>query len=84
MWKTLSDWLLAFLNMARETEENRASIRQIEARLRDMEETIKLLAQEQRHVRELESVEREKLLLRLQQELARLKELPSTRSRKNG
>ena len=27
MWKTLSDWLLAFLNMARELEENRASFR---------------------------------------------------------
>ena len=82
MWKTLSDWLLAFLNMARELEENRASIRQIESRLRDMEEAIKLLAQEQRHGRELESAERENLRLRLQQELARFKELPLTRGRK--
>ena len=83
MWKTLSDWLLAFLNMARELEENRTSLRQIETRLRDMEEAIKLLALEQRHGRELESVEREKLLLRLQQELARLKEPPPSRSRKS-
>ena len=77
------EWLLALLNMARELEENRKSIRQIEARLRDMEEAVKILAMEQRHTREMESAEREKLLLRLQQELTRLKELPRPRSRKN-
>jgi hypothetical protein len=84
MWKTLSEWLLALLNMTRELEENRASIRRIEARLRDMEEAIKLLAQEQRHSRELESGEREKLLLRLQHEVAKLKELSPPRGRKSG
>lgn len=84
MWKTFSGWLLAQLNMARELEENRAGIRRIEARLRDAEEAIKLLAAEQRHVREMESAEREKLVLRLQQELTRLKELPAPRSRKRG
>ncbi len=51
MWKTLADWLLAVLNMTRELEENRASDRRLEARLRDMEEAIKLLALAQRHVR---------------------------------
>ncbi len=84
MWKTLSDWLLTLLNMTRELEENRASIRRIEARRRDMEEAIKLLAQEQRHARELEFAEREKLLLRLQHEVAKLKELPLPRGRKSG
>jgi hypothetical protein len=84
MWKTLSEWLLALLNMARELEENRTSIRRIEARLRDAEEAIKLLAMEQRHGREMESAEREKLILRLQQEVARLKELPPSRGRKSG
>ena len=62
--------------LSRELEENRASIRRIEARLRDVEEAIKLLAQEQRHARQLESAEREKLRLRLQHEVAKLKELP--------
>ena len=70
--------------MARELEENRASIRQIDKRLRDMEEAIRLLAQEQRHGRELETAERDKLFLRLQQELTKAKELPSTRGRKKG
>jgi hypothetical protein len=82
MWKTLSAWLLAFANMARELEENRASIRRMEARLRDTEEAIKLLAMEQRHARDMESVEREKLILQLQEEFARLKELPGQRRKK--
>lgn len=83
MWKTLSEWLLAFLNMARELEENRKMIRQMEARLRDMEEAIKLLAMEQRHARDMESAEREKLLLRLQQELTKSKQLPRPRRKKS-
>ncbi|MBC8097343.1 MAG: hypothetical protein H7Y43_16175 [Akkermansiaceae bacterium] len=82
MWKTLSDWLFAFFNMSRELQEHRDTIRQLEDRVRNTEEAIKLLAQEQRHSREIDSSEREKLLLRLQNELARLKELPAPRKRK--
>lgn len=82
MWKMLSDWLLAFLHMARELQEHRSSIRRLEERLRDMEEAIKLIAQEQRHRRELESAEREKLVLRLERELAKLKQLPPSRRKR--
>ena len=82
MWKTLSDWLFALFNMSRELQEHHETIRQLEDRVRNTEEAIKLLAQEQRHTRELESAEREKLLLRLQNEVARLKELPPPRGRK--
>ena len=82
MWKTLADWLLAVLNMTRELEENRASVRRLEGRLRDMEEAIKLLALEQRHARELEAGEREKLLMRLEPLLAKPKELPAPRGKK--
>ena len=84
MWKTLSDWLFALFNMSRELQEHRETIRQLEGRVRNTEEAIKLLAQEQRHARELESAEREKLLLRLQNEVAKLNELPPPRGRKGG
>lgn len=83
MWKTLSDWLFAFFNMSRELQEHRDTIRRLEERMRDTEEAIKLLALELRHSRELDSSEREKLLLRLQSELARLKELPLPRKKRN-
>ena len=54
----------------------------METRLRDLEEAIKLLAQEQRHARELEAAEREKLLLLLERGAPKLKELPPPRGRK--
>ena len=38
MWRTLADWLLAVLNMTRELEDNRAAIRRLETRFRDLEE----------------------------------------------
>ena len=44
MWKTLSDWLFALLNMSRELQEHRETIRQLEERVRNTEESIKLLA----------------------------------------
>jgi hypothetical protein len=77
MWKTLADWLQAFLNMTRELQEHRVSIRHLEDRLRDLETAVKLLAQEQRHAREFEAASREKLLLQIQQELGKRKSLPA-------
>lgn len=82
MWKLLTDWLLSTLNMARELQEHRSTIRQLETRLRDLEEAIKLLAQEQRHARQFDAVEREKLLLLVKQELAGAKKLSSGRTKK--
>jgi hypothetical protein len=82
MWKTLSDWLFAVFNMSRELQEHRDAIRQLEERTRNIEEAIKLLAQEQRHNREIESSERDKLLLRLQSEVAKLKESPARRGKR--
>jgi hypothetical protein len=82
MWKTIADWLLAFFGMARELEEHRTRIRRLEDRLRDHEEALKLVAQEVRHSRALEAAEREKQLLRLEREVARLKESPTGKRRK--
>jgi hypothetical protein len=70
--------------MSRELQEHRETIGQLKERVRNTEEATKLLAQEQRHARELESAEREKLLLRLQNEVAKLKELPAPRGRRTG
>lgn len=82
MWKTLADWLHAFLNMTRELQEHRTSIRELEGRLRDVEEAIKLLALEQRHARESEAAARDKLMLQIERELNRAKALPATGRRR--
>ena len=82
MWKTISDWLLAFLNMSRELQEHRETIRRLEDRVRNTEESIRLLAQEQRHARELDAAEREKLVLQLEREVSKQKALPVPRGKK--
>ena len=82
MWKTISEWLLAFLNMSRELQEHRETIRRLEDRMRNAEESIKLLAQEQRLTRELDAAEREKLVLQLERELSKQKALLAPRGKK--
>ena len=89
MWKTLMEWLVTLLNMTRELDENRASVREqgqriheLEQYVQTLEESIKLFAQELRHSREMESVEREEFLLQLERELAKLKELPRGKKRR--
>jgi hypothetical protein len=79
MWRSIAEWLLAFLNMARELQEHRTTIRRLEERVRDLEEAIKLLAVEQRHARDIAAVERDKLLLQIERELTRHKALPPAR-----
>jgi|GEM_PF-1505489 len=89
MWKTLMEWVVMLLNMTRELDENRASIREqgqriheLEQHTRTLHESIKLLAQELQHSREMEAAEREKFLLQLERDLAKLKEPPRGRKKR--
>ena len=83
MWRSIADWALAFFGMARELQEHRANIRELEDRVRDLEEALKLVTQEQRHTRELDASEREKLMLRIENALKSSKQtLPAPRQKK--
>ena len=53
----------------------------LEERIRGIEEALKLLAQEQRHAREMQSSEREKFLLMLERELAKRPQLKGKNKR---
>ena len=66
MWRSIADWALTLFGMSRQLEEHRATIRELEDRVRDLEEALKLVTQEQRHTRELDATEREKLMLRIE------------------
>jgi archaellum component FlaC len=81
MWKTIADWAAAFFGMARELQEHRESIRRLETRTRDLEEALKLLAQELRHSRDLEQSEREKLILKIEGALSKHRALPRKRKK---
>jgi predicted nucleic acid-binding Zn-ribbon protein len=79
MWKTIADWAATFFNITRELQEHRQSIRRIENRTRDLEEALKLLAQELRHSRDLDKSEREKLLLKIDAAIAKPSSSPKRR-----
>jgi hypothetical protein len=89
MWKILGEWFLTLVNMTRELEENRASVRELgklfhelEKHTRETDEALKLLAQELRHARDMESAEREKFMLQLEGKITKLKELGAPRRKK--
>ena len=76
-----SRWATAFFGMTRELQEHRETIRDLEKRVVELEGTIRLLAQEQRHSREIQSSEHEKLILKIQAELHQ-KPLPAPKKKK--
>ena len=82
MWKALIDWTLALFGMVREIEAHDSEIRDLQRRVRDLEEAINLLIQEQRHAEEIAAAEREKLLLRFQAEIAKRPSLPPAKKRR--
>ena len=84
MWKALIDGSLAFFSLVQRMEAHRVAIRELEQRVRDLEEAMKLSAQSQRHAGEIAAVEREKLLLRLEASLAKHPAaLPARRRKKS-
>jgi hypothetical protein len=82
MWKTPADWLLAFLNLTHEVQEHRARLHSMEQRTRDLEKVVKLLAQEQRHAREIDASAREKRTLEVERELLRREWISTPRRKK--
>lgn len=81
MWKTLSEWLFAFFNMARELQDHRSALRRMEERMRNLEEAIRVQALETRRTRELDAAEREKLAHKIEGALSNQKS-PSPARRK--
>ena len=61
MLREFAIWILDFANMAREVREHRDTIRDLQKRVRDLEEMLKLSVLEARLLRELQRPEREKL-----------------------
>ena len=84
MWKALIDGALAFSSLVERMEAHRVAIHELERRVRDLEEAMRLSAQSHRHQEEIAAAEREKLLLRLEAELAKHPAaLPAPRRKKS-
>ena len=69
MWKQIYEALKQLLLLTQQTEQNRVEIKELRQELDDLTSAVELLAYEVRRDRENEAHEREKLVLRLQNEL---------------
>ena len=83
MFKQLYDLVKQLLLLARETQQNKAEIKELRQELKDLTAVVQRLAYEIHRTSENEAHEREKLVLRLENELLKFgRRLPSGKSDK--
>jgi predicted nucleic acid-binding Zn-ribbon protein len=83
MFKQLYDLIKQLLLLARETQQNKAEIKELRQELKDLTTVVQRLAYEIHRTSENEAHEREKLVLRLENELLKFeRRLPSGKSDK--
>jgi predicted nucleic acid-binding Zn-ribbon protein len=78
MWKQLTEWLMQMVVLARETQRNSDDIKQMRREIDELTRAVERLAYEIRRGQDEERHEREKLALRLENELLKFeRRLPS-------
>ena len=78
MWKQLSEWLTQMVMLAKETQRNSDDIKQMRREMDEMARAIERLAYEIKRTQDEDRHEREKLALRLENELLKFeRRLPS-------
>ena len=83
MWKQFAEYVLSFLNLARDTHANTAAIQALRQETDDLAATVEKLSFEIRATSERERHEREKFMLRVENALLRFeRSLAEGKSRK--
>ena len=82
MFRQFTDWVVSLLGNSRELSDHRVRLKQLEERVRDLEEGIRVMLRQLQHDRALESAEREKLLLKVEALTAKALPQPGRRRRK--
>jgi len=82
MWKQLTEWLTQMITLAKETQRNSDDIKQMRRDIDEMARAIERLAYEIKRTQDVDQHEREKLALRLENELLKFeRRLPSDNSK---
>ncbi len=71
MWKQILDWFKHLFTLSQQTQQNRADIKELRQEMTSFAENILRLAYELRNFKDTEALEREKMALRLENELLR-------------
>ncbi len=83
MWKQLSEWLTQMIMLAKETQRNSDDIKQVRREIDEMTRAIERLAYEIKRTQDEDRHEREKLALRLENELLKFeRRLPTGKEEK--
>jgi predicted nucleic acid-binding Zn-ribbon protein len=79
MWKQLSEWLTQMVMLAKETQRNQEDIKQMRREIDEIAHAVERLAYEIKRTQDGERHEREKLALRLENEMLKFeRRLPSS------
>ena len=84
MFRQFTDWVVSLLGNSRELSDHRVRLKQLEERVRDLEEGMRMMLQQLQHDRALQAAEREKFLLRVEALAAKALPQPDRRRRKKG
>ena len=71
VWSSFAEWAMELFGMSRELKEHRLAIADLKERVRNLEEMLKLFAQQEQHREEVAALERDKFLLTIENEFAR-------------
>ena len=83
MWKQLTEWLTQMIMLAKETQRNSDDIKQVRREIDEMTRAIERLAYEIKRTQDEDRHEREKLALRLENELLKFeRRLPTGKEEK--
>ena len=83
MWKQLTEWLTQMIVLARETQRNSDDIKQMRREIDELARALERLAYEVRRGQDEERHEREKLALRLENEMLKFeRRLPNGKTTK--
>ena len=82
MFRQFTDWVVSLLGNSRELSDHRTRLKQLEERVRDLEEGIRVMLRQLQHDRALGAAEREKLLLNVEALAAKASPQPGRRRRK--
>jgi predicted nucleic acid-binding Zn-ribbon protein len=66
MWRAVAEWILRMTELVEAQRKQQTKISELEKRVHDLEQAVEIMSREARHTREIEAVQRENLILRLE------------------
>ena len=80
MWQKFAEFTKSLININETLQQNKSDIKELQREVRQLSLAIQLIGQEMQHSREREASEREKMALRLEVSLLKMRQLPAPKN----